>query len=477
MRRWVRSVQAQLFLWGVLPVTSVVIAVAFTGVYAHQRAMRDFVAKRNFALARMTAWTIEDGVAHGLIAADGRGLEGWMSSVAGSPSETAVVMVVDEEGRAVAHSWPEMVGRNLLGDSAVAEGLWRHRTGEAGAAVVVVSGEEGPVLVAFAPVGGTDWVVIVREPVEGLIGPILRFSRLMPAVAAGAGLVSLLVLSFGWRTIVLPLQKLVRATGEVSWGDSSAIYQPVGGVQEVADLHRALTEMVERIRSYEVGMRDYVGAVTRGQEAERARLARELHDGSVQELIALAQRTEMVQRLLERGETERAQMLLEELRRAERDTVEELRRLVGALRPIYLEDLGLIPALETLVQQVAKRTTARLRLEAASGVHQCRFAPEVELAAYRIAQEALNNAILHSHADNIVVSVECDLEGLTLSLTDDGVGFTLPSRPDSLTQAGRFGLVGMRERAILLGGTFRIRTAPGEGTETTVHLPNQSPMD
>jgi len=285
----------------------------------------------------------------------------------------------------------------------------------------------------------------------------------------------LLVLTFGWRTIVRPLQRLSQAAEQVSWGDYSAISigpsagRPVGGVQEVRDLHRALAEMVERIRGYQAGMRDYLGAVTRGQEAERARLARELHDGPVQELIALGQRAEMAQRLVERGEAEQAQALLEALRRAELETVAELRRLIGALRPIYLEDLGFLPALEMLVQQTAGQTTARVRLEKESTVHRC--APEVELAAYRVAQEALNNALQHAQAQNIVVRVRCDREGLALSITDDGVGFTLPPRPDLLTQAGHFGLVGMQERATRLGGTLQVRTAPGKGTRITVCLP------
>ena len=469
MRRWLRSLHAQLFLWAVLPVTFAIIALAFTGVYAHQRTMRDFVAERNLALARLTARMVEDGLAHGVVGADGSGLLAWMLSLVGDQPGT--VVVVDGAGQVLAHPDPQQVGASLVGDSGVTDAL-RQREG----GVIVPGGAEGPVLVAFAPVGGTDWVVLVREPVEGLIGPVLRLSSLAPVVAVGAGILSLLVLTFGWRTIVRPLQGLARAAEQVSWGDFSAIAigpsggRPIGGVQEIQDLHQALAEMVERIQGYEAGMRDYLGAVTRGQEAERARLARELHDGPVQELIALGQRAEMTQRLVERGEMERAQALLEELRSAELATVEELRRLIGALRPTYLEDLGFLPALEMLVQHADEQTTAQVRLEKKEGpVH--RLAPEVELAAYRIAQEALNNALQHAHAQNIVVRVRSDPQGLTLSVTDDGVGFTLPPRPDLLTQAGHFGLVGMRERATRAGGTLQVHTAPGEGTQVAVNLP------
>jgi len=464
VRRWLRGLHTQLFLWAVLPVTFVIIGLAFTGVYAHQREMRDFVAERDLALARLAAWVVEDGLAHGTVGADGSGLAAWMSPVVGS--QPGAVIVVDGEGRALAHPDSRQVGVNLGTAPGVVAALERRE-----GAMIVTGQDDEPVLVAFAPVGGTDWVILVQESVEGLVGPILRFSSLAPIVAVGAGILSLLILTFGWRTIVRPLQRLSQATEQVSWGDYSAISQPVGGVQEVRDLHRALAEMVERIRGYQAGMRDYLGAVTRGQEAERARLARELHDGPVQELIALGQRAEMARRLVKRGETERAQALLEETRRAELETVRELRRIIGALRPVYLEDLGFLPALEMLVQQAAERTTARLRLEKGNTVHRC--APEVELAAYRIAQESLNNAIQHAQAQNIVVRVRCDREELALFITDDGVGFTLPPGPDLLTQAGHFGLVGMQERATRLGGTLQVHTAPGEGTQVTVRLPGQ----
>ena len=477
MHRWLRSLQAQLFLWAVLPVTFVIIALAFTGVYAHQRTMRDFVAERDLALARLTARMVEDGIAHGVIGADGSGLAAWMQPLFGDQPGTALQVVVDGEGRALAHPDPQQVGADLAQDPGVADALRQRPAPGLAGSVIVPTGAEGPVLVAFAPVGGTDWVVLIREPVEGLIGPILRLSSLAPVVAAGAGILSLLVLTFGWRTIVRPLQRLAQATDQVSWGDYSAISsgpsagRSVGGVQEVQDLHQALAEMVERIQGYEAGMRDYLGAVTRGQEAERARLARELHDGPVQELIALGQRTEMVQRLAQRGETEQAWTLLEELRDTGLETVKELRRLIGALRPVYLEDLGFLPALEMLVREAAGRTAARVRLEKGCPVH--RFDPGVELAAYRIAQEALNNAVQHAQAQHILVRVGCDPDGLVLSVVDDGVGFALPPRPDILTQAGHFGLVGMQERATHVGGILQVQTAPDEGTRVTVRLPDR----
>jgi signal transduction histidine kinase len=464
VRRWLRSLEAQLFLWAVLPVTFVIIALAFTGVYSHQQAMRDFAAERDLALARLTARLVEDGLILGVIAPDGSGLSAWMAPLtAGQPG---TVSVVDGQGRVLAHDDPEQIG-TWLSDTPDVEVAFSSQEGS----IILNEVGDAPVLVAFAPVSGTGWVVLVQEPVEGLIGPILRLSSLAPVVAIGAGLISLLVLTFGWRTIVRPLQHLAQAAGQVSWGDRSAIEEPVGGVQEVRDLHQALAEMVDRLEGYEAGMRDYLGAVTRGQETERARVARELHDGPVQELIALSQRAEMAHRLVERGEPQRAEALLEELRGAGLETVEELRRLIGALRPIYLEDLGLLPALEMLVRRVDGEAPATVRLEGSGAIP--RLAPEVELAAYRVVQEALNNAHHHAGATSIVVGVRFEDATLVLSVTDDGVGFELPSSPDLLTRAGHFGLVGVQERVARLGGTLQIRTAPGEGARIIARLPDR----
>jgi signal transduction histidine kinase len=469
--RFLRSLQFQLFLWAVLPVTLIIIALAFTGVYAHQRAMRDFVADRDLSLARLAARIIEDGLVQGVVSPDGDGLSAWIPPLFQNQPQTASVVVVNGAGEILAHS--DRQGQpSVTPNQGITQAL-QQREGF----IIVRTDQYGPLLVTFAPVTGTDWEVLIREPVDEVIGPILRLSSLAPAVAAGAAVVSLLILTFGWRTIIRPLQTLARAAEEVSWGDFSTIAmdktgdRPVGSVQEIQDLHRALADMAERIRGYQAGMRDYLTAITEGQEAERARLARELHDGPVQDLIALGHWAEMAQRLVERDETEEARSLLADLRGAEQETVGELRRIMGALRPSYLEDLGFIPALEMLVRQAAERTDAQVQLKKEGTGH--RLAPTVELAAYRIAQETLNNAIEHAQAENITVRVRCTSEGLVLSVIDDGVGFDLPPRPDVLTQAGHFGLMGMRERATLLGGSFQIDTSPGEGTCVTVRLPAQ----
>ncbi|MGC8839683.1 MAG: histidine kinase, partial [Anaerolineae bacterium] len=356
MKRWFRSLQAQLFLWAVLPLTFALLAVAFTGVYVHQQTMRSFVAERDLALARLVARIVEDGLAHGTIGPDGAGLAAWLPPILGVDVGPTALAVVDGTARVLFHSDPTMVGTDLSRSADWGTAL------SDGEGVILSEQGEGLFLIAFTSVRATDWTVVVEEPVEGLLGPILRLPTLAPIAAGGAGLLSILVLTFGWTTIVRPLRSLARAAGQVSWGDDSALSKPVGGVQEVQDLHQALAEMVARIQGYEAGMRDYLGALTSGQEAERGRLARELHDGPVQDLIALGQQVEMARRFLARGELESATVQLEQLQGAVRKTSEELRRLISALRPSYIEDLGLLPALESLVREAAAHSDASVRL-------------------------------------------------------------------------------------------------------------------
>jgi signal transduction histidine kinase len=460
LARWFRTLQAQLILWAILPVTLVVIALSLTGVYTHQRAMRDFVVERNRVVVRLLAHRLEDGLAYGTLKPDAARLGEWLhQEVQATPG---ALIILDTSESTVLFSSAETFA---LPPSAIIEVVSQHGD------YLLDESENGPTLFTFAPVRSTDWLIVLQEPVQAIVGPILRFANLGPVVALVAAGLSTLILTFGWRTIVHPLRRLAHTAAEISGPDTSSIQRDVEGVAEIQDLQQALQAMVARIEGYEAGVRDYLEAVTQGQEAERARVARDIHDGPVQGLIALSQRSEILRRRIEEGETQAAVAMLESLRQAEVEIVEELRRIIGALRPIYLEDLGFQPALEMLVHQANARSEAGIRLEAPSAPR--RLDPEVELAAYRIAQEALNNAVQHAQADHIFVRVAYDDAGATLVISDDGVGFELAERLDTYTQRRHFGLVGLQERVRQLDGALDIDTEVGGGTTLTVRLPDR----
>ncbi len=462
---WLRSLQAQLLLWAILPVTLVIIGLSFTGIYTHQQAMRGFVARRDQLLARVLATSLEDALRTGTVSLDGEGVTRWLPIASGDATVTVLIVdSVDNGGRVLAHSDTSFV--DTIGDAP-----WGPEAlSQAEGSVVTENTADGLDIVTFAVVTGTSWRVVVRSSVANLLGPVLRLSSLGPIAAAAAGSLSLLILTFGWRTIAHPLQQLSGAASAVSWGNHTPIQQDISGVSEIEELHRAINEMVERLESYQAGVLDYLDAMSKGQEEERTRLAHELHDGPVQSVIALIQRTERAGLKVKQGNPADAQALLEELRETEVEVVEDLRRIIGALRPAYLEDLGFIPALQMLVRSA----DARYRAEVVLAVHnERRLSAETELAAYRIAQEALNNAVQHAAADHIRVTVRYCSEGVVLQITDDGKGFLPAERLDTYTQEGHFGLVGLQERARQLGGSLQIESSPGRGAAIRAELPDR----
>ena len=459
--RWLHSLQMQLILWAVLPITLVIIGLALTGVYSHERAMVDFVITRDRVLVDLTALRLEEALVRGELAPDGRDLDLWLPSTADALPGALVVLT--EEGELLAQG-----GGSTVAAHEVLPALDELRTTGTGAADLALASGESVVMVA-AQVPGVGWWVITWNFTDDIFGPVLRFSNLGPIAAAVATGLAILILVFGWRTIVQPLLQLRQAAEEVSWGDQATLRLSSSGVTEIQDLYAALAHMVERLEGYQAGVLDYLDAVTQGQEEERARLARELHDGPVQSLLALGQRAEMLRLSIADEETSAIVTRLDALRDAGIEIVDDLRRIIAAIRPTYLEDLGFLPALEALVHGADVRDDAIVQLKVETGIR--RLPPDLELAAYRIIQEALTNALQHADAKRIDVTVRFDPERLTLRVADDGRGFELSARLDRYTRQGHFGLVGLQERVRQLDGTFTIASTPGVGTVVDVRLP------
>jgi signal transduction histidine kinase len=375
----------------------------------------------------------------------------------------AVAFLVDRQGRVIFHPDLEQIGQDLSRHEGVADVI----LGQAGATYHrEPDGQE--LVVGYAPVPGPGWGLIVQEPWEALIAPVMRLSLLAPLVVMAAALISGLAVTFGLRYVVRPLQALDRQAARLAWGDFSAVRQPVEGVQEIEDLRRTLAGMADQIQRYQSGMRDYIAAVTMAQEEERKRLARELHDETIQSLIALGHRVEMAQKALDK-EPVRARQRLDELQTLVADIQAEVRRLSRALRPLYLEDLGLMPALEMLAQEVSRAGGLQISSQVEGEVR--RLAADLELTAYRIAQEGLNNIVRHAHAQAAWLTICFAPHGLTLQVRDDGCGFEPPANPADLAHQGHFGLMGIHERALLLGGWMQVRSKAGAGTTLQVFLP------
>jgi signal transduction histidine kinase len=183
-------------------------------------------------------------------------------------------------------------------------------------------------------------------------------------------------------------------------------------------------------------------------------------------MIALNQRVQLAQLSAEQGAGQNG---LEEIQSLAEQTIQNLRRLTRALRPIYLEDLGLVAALEMLVRQTQQASGLAVTFERSG--QEVRLSPPVELALYRIGQEALNNVIRHAQATQASVQIRFSPDSVRLEVSDNGIGFEVPESPAEFAPGGHFGLLGMYERTEMIGAKLNIRSSPGKGSRVAVTLP------
>ncbi len=325
--------------------------------------------------------------------------------------------------------------------------------------------EDGEHVVAFSPIEPMRWALVIEEPWESVVNPLLRLSMAAPLVLAPVLLITLIALWFGARAVIEPLRRLERRAGQLAAGDFDAGRDAVGGIAEIQQLQRRLNWMAARMHSAQQALRGYIGKITRAQEEERRRVARDLHDETIQELIALDQQIQLAALQRRRqGQIEAEQ--LDDLHQTAQGAIEGIRRLSRGLRPIYLEELGLVPALEMLARDL--QHTLGIPVSVHMEGTPIRLSADRELALFRIAQEALANIARHAEAKRVDIRLGFKVDELQLTITDNGVGFHLPEDRGELGQHGHFGLIGMYERAEILRGTLEVDTAPGEGTRIEI---------
>lgn len=336
--------------------------------------------------------------------------------------------------------------------------------GERGVTYVNVGHSEH--VVTYSPILPTGWALVFEEPWEMVDTPTLRTTQFAPLILVPVLLLALLALWFGLRWIVRPLQALESKAATLAWGEFDTIDQPVGGITEIRRLQGTLIHMAHKVKAAQQSLHSYIGAITAGQEEERRRLARELHDDTIQSLIALKQRVQLAQMASKNGSTD---ISLTEVVSLTEQTIENVRRQTRALRPIYLEDLGLVTALEMLANETTQ--AANIPVEFHSRGTERRLNPNEELALYRMAQEALNNVTHHAQASQAFLNISFTPKETTLQVSDDGKGFEVPKSPAEFAPAGHFGLLGLYERAELLGARLEIQSGAISGSKVTVILP------
>jgi signal transduction histidine kinase len=227
-------------------------------------------------------------------------------------------------------------------------------------------------------------------------------------------------------------------------------------------------EDVTEGKNAEENLRHYLREITRAQEEERKRIARELHDDTAQDVVILLRRVDELSSAVDKLSPPNKKRL-EALRQQTTKIMDGVHRFSQDLRPSVLDDLGLLPALEWLTADLTEHFGIAVEMKVLGSAR--RFSPEVELVLFRIAQEALRNVWKHSGAKKASVTLEFGRSKSMLTIKDEGRGFELPERIDDLTVAGKLGLAGMQERAQLIGGSLRLQSKPGRGTTVTLEVP------
>lgn len=228
------------------------------------------------------------------------------------------------------------------------------------------------------------------------------------------------------------------------------------------DDFRQVNELIEDAKEkHEFGLK-----IIEAQEEERRKISREIHDGPAQMLANILLRSEIVDRTFREGDMDHVRKEISSMRKMIRSSLYEVRRIIYDLRPMALDDLGLVPTLKKYIANVAEYNS--LKIEFISIGKEQRFNQKYEVAFFRLVQEAVQNSIKHANAAHIVVKLELMKNNLSMIIKDNGQGFD-----PSLKSQNSFGLIGMRERVDMLDGTFRINSVIDEGTAIFISVPQK----
>lgn len=204
--------------------------------------------------------------------------------------------------------------------------------------------------------------------------------------------------------------------------------------------------------------------IIEAQEEERKRLSREIHDGPAQMLANVMLRSELIERTSREQGMEEALKEVKNLRLMVRSALYEVRKIIYDLRPMALDDLGLIPALKRYLATTEEYNNIKIKFTTLG--QERRLAPRLEVALFRLVQESVQNAVKHANANEIQVKIEITKTFGKIIIKDDGTGFDLTAKKEN-----SFGIVGMKERVELLKGKLTIDSTVGKGTVITIDVP------
>lgn len=345
-------------------------------------------------------------------------------------------------------------------------------------------------ILAFAPLEMAPWGVSITQPKEDVFAPAAKLQTTFLAFSIGSiGIAFLLAVGMG-RSIVKPVHELIEATQKIASGDMSKSIS-FGGADEIGLLSSSfevmrvkLADSLERLQQYNLELEQRVKERTKeielsqkkvenllkkvisAQEEERKRIARELHDDTMQSLSAILMRIEMCRIDPEYVTVSKAQ----ELRDITLNTLDGVRNTIQNLRPSVLDDLGLNAAIQWLLDKHLGSRGMQYSFNII-GLEDRRFSPQLEITLFRIIQEVIVNIARHAEAENVFVVFKIAENSFNVDIEDDGKGFNLQSALKSTENGRGLGLLGMQERVLLLNGKLEIYSEPGSGTRVTIKIP------
>ena len=340
--------------------------------------------------------------------------------------------------------------------------------GKAESRVVQIPPDGNEVIIAYAPLTGSAGGLVMVEPWNNIMAPAFYYQAILIVLLAMGATFSLFTLSLGIGRVTHPISELVEYAHRAVPG---SIFHPMPeqGPAELRTLINAFNQMVVQLAEQQTSLRQYAHQALLSQEQERQRLSHELHDGTLQDLVGLAQRVELCRTELDKDPL-LARRRLDELKELLLETLGDVRRISNALRPSILEDLGLPAALQALSNDL-KQQMPSIQCHFSMTGQERRLAPDLELAVFRVVQEALNNIRNHAHLATQVgvelVFKETEVEAL---VRNDGPVFPSPDI-QRLVRGGHLGLAGMYERARLFHGELTLSSDPTTGTTIRLQVP------
>lgn len=394
--------------------------------------------------------------------------------------DSFVVEIMDRDGVVV-------VSSETAGESAGA-GVHTYQVGEvlaAGEPTVTLhsGGPTGDHVVAVVPLSTGPAVLILEQSRDAALR-LPDQMRWQTIVFGGLGLaITLLVAWATTRQVVQPATALAAAAKQIASGnlDNPISVRGTDEIGSLADdlesmrvtlgiskqeIERANRELEARVQERTRQLQEVLGMVITAQEEERRRVARDLHDQTAQSLSALVISLDRLAK--QSGPVDERRQMAARAKTLAQDTLAETRRLMHALRPAMLDDLGLIPAIRSFATEQLEG--AGVHIDVAHQGETARLPRDIELTLFRIAQEAITNAARHAGAGKLKIVVTHHGGSVAMTVRDDGKGFSEHHSDDAASGRG-LGIQGMRERCRLLGGKLTIETAPEEGTLVSLEIP------